>query len=117
MINTINYSLPVLGLGICLFVIFTHKIDTRCPIRIAKMCLWISVWALIFYYDYPRPHEPALTIMIARLLLIAINALYIIEACIYIPVRKKRFKQEYKKALRERLERISNQKSRNEVRK
>lgn len=110
MINTINYALPILGLGICLFVIFTHRIDTRCPIRIAKMCLWISVWALIFYYDHPRPHEPALTIMIARLLLIAINALYIIEACIYIPVRKKRFKQEYKNKVRERLARIKNRK-------
>jgi hypothetical protein len=49
MINTISYVVPFIGLVVCLFVVFTHHIDTKCPIRITKMALWLIVWTIVLF--------------------------------------------------------------------
>ena len=90
MINIISYLMPFLGLIVCLFVVFTRKIDTKCPIRVSKMCLWLLVWTLIAYYDYPYDAVKETADTIARVLLLAINCLYIAESIRY---RHKRIKK------------------------
>ena len=90
MINIISYLMPFFGLIVCLFVVFTRKIDTKCPIRVSKMCLWLLVWMLIAYYDYPYDAVKETADTIARVLLLAINSLYIAESIRY---RHKRIKK------------------------
>lgn len=90
MINVISYLMPFFGLIVCLFVVFTRRIDTKCPIRVSKMCLWLIVWTLISYYDYPYDATKEATDTIARVLLLAINCLYIAESIRY---RHKRIKK------------------------
>lgn len=90
MINIISYLMPFFGLIVCLFVVFTRKIDTKCPIRVSKMCLWLLVWMLIAYYDYPYDAVKETADTIARVLLLAINCLYIAESIRY---RHKRIKK------------------------
>lgn len=90
MINIISYLMPFFGLIVCLFVVFTRKIDTKCPIRVSKMCLWLLVWMLIAYYDYPYDAVKETADTIARVLLLAINCLYIAES---MPYRHKRIKK------------------------
>ena len=90
MINIISYLMPFFGLIVCLFVVFTRKIDTKCPIRVSKMCLWLLVWMLIAYYDYPYDAVKETADTIARVLLLAINCLYIAESMLY---RHKRIKK------------------------
>ena len=90
MINIISYLMPFFGLIVCLFVVFTRKIDTKCPIRVSKMCLWLLVWTLIAYYDYPYDAVKETADTIARVLLLAINCLYIAESIRY---RHKRIKK------------------------
>ena len=90
MINIISYLMPFFGLIVCLFVVFTRKIDTKCPIRVSKMCLWLLVWMLVAYYDYPYDAVKETADTIARVLLLAINCLYIAESILY---RHKRIKK------------------------
>ena len=90
MINIISYIMPFFGLIVCLFVVFTRKIDTKCPIRVSKMCLWLLVWMLVAYYDYPYDAVKETADTIARVLLLAINCLYIAESMLY---RHKRIKK------------------------
>lgn len=85
MISLVSYLRPFFGLAICLFVVFTRRINTKCPIRISKMCLWITVWTIVLFYDYPYPDEKAFAIMMVRLSLLAVNILYIIESVLYAP--------------------------------
>ena len=90
MINIISYLMPFFGLIVCLFVVFTRKIDTKCPIRGSKMCLWLLVWMLVAYYEYPYDAVKETSDTIARVLLLAINCLYIAESMLY---RHKRIKK------------------------
>ncbi len=90
MINIISYLMPFFGLIVCLFVVFTRKIDTKCPIRVSKMCLWLLVWMLVAYYDYPYDAVKETADTIARVLLLTINCLYIAESMLY---RHKRIKK------------------------
>lgn len=92
MITNINYLVPFLGLVICLFVIMTRSIDTKCPIRAAKICLWIIIWMIIIYYDYPWDADKLLSITIVRCLMLSVNILYIVEAIIFAPRRKRKIK-------------------------
>lgn len=89
MINVISYLMPFFGLIVCLIVVFTRKIDTRCPIRVTKMCLWLVIWMLIAYYDYPYDATKAASDTTARVLLFTINCLYIAESILYRYKRKK----------------------------
>lgn len=90
MISVISYLMPFFGLIVCLIVVSTRKIDTKCPIRVTKMCLWLVVWTLIAYYDYPYDAVKATSDTTARVLLLVINCLYIAESMLY---RYKRNKQ------------------------
>lgn len=90
MITTVNYLVPFLGLLICLFVIFTHSIDTKCPIRATKIVLWIIVWTIIIYHDYPWEIDKLLSITIVRCLMLMVNILYIVEGVIFSPRRKRK---------------------------
>lgn len=90
MINVISYLMPFFGLIVCLIVVFTRKIDTKCPIRVTKMCLWLLFWTLIAYYDYPYDAVKAQSDTTARVALFIINCLYIAESILY---RYKRNKQ------------------------
>ena len=90
MINVISYLMPFFGLIVCLIVVFTRKIDTKCPIRVTKMCLWLVIWMLIAYYDYPYDATKAVSDTTARVLLFTINCLYIAESILH---RHKRNKQ------------------------
>lgn len=83
MINVISYLMPFFGLIVCLVVVFTRKIDTKCPIRVTKMCLWLVVWMLVAYYDYPYDAVKATSDTTARVLLLVINCLYIAESILY----------------------------------
>ncbi len=83
MINLINYVTPFLGLIVCFFVIMTHRIDTRCPIRISKLCLWLIVWTVVVFYDYPYDADKSLSIMFVRVFMLLLNILYIIESILY----------------------------------
>lgn len=83
MINVISYLMPFFGLIVCLFVVFTRKIDTKCPIRVSKMCLWLLVWMLVAYYDYPYDAVKETSDTTARVLLLVINCLYIAESILY----------------------------------
>ena len=87
MINVISYLMPFFGLVVCLVVVFTRKIDTKCPIRVTKMVLWLVVWMLIAYYDYPYDAIKETSDTTARVLLLVINCLYIAESILY---RRKR---------------------------
>ena len=90
MITTVNYLVPFLGLLICLFVIFTRSIDTKCPIRATKIVLWIIIWTIIIYYDYPWEADKVLSITIVRCLMLMVNILYIVEGVIFSPRRKRK---------------------------
>lgn len=83
MINVISYLMPFFGLVVCLVVVFTRKIDTKCPIRVTKMVLWLVVWMLIAYYDYPYDAVKETSDTTARVLLLVINCLYIAESILY----------------------------------
>lgn len=89
MINIISYLMPFFGLVVCLVVVFTRKIDTKCPIRVTKMVLWLVVWMLVAYYDYPYDAIKETSDTTARVLLLIINCLYIAESILY---RHKRIK-------------------------
>lgn len=89
MINVISYLMPFLGLIVCFIVMSTRKIDTKCPIRVSKMCLWLLVWMLVAYYDYPYDAVKETSDTTARVLLLIINCLYIAESILY---RHKRIK-------------------------
>ena len=90
MINIISYIIPFLGLIIYLVTIFTRKIDTKCSIRVSKMCLWMVIWTIVLFHDYPYDALKALSIMVVRLCMLAVNALYIIEA---LRPKRKKFNQ------------------------
>ena len=98
MITNINYLVPFLGLMICLFVIFTRSIDTKCPIRATKIVLWIIIWTIIIYYDYPWEIDKLLSITIVRCLMLTVSILYIVEAAIYAPRRQRKKMNELNKS-------------------
>lgn len=89
MINVISYVAPFLGLSVCLFVVFTHHIDTKCPIRITKLALWLIIWTIVLFYDYPYDALKAWSIMIVRVLMLIVNIMYVVEAALYAPRRRK----------------------------
>lgn len=89
MIDVISYLMPFFGLVVCLVVVFTRKIDTRCPIRVTKMVLWLLTWMLVAYYDYPYDAVKATSDTAARVLLLVINCLYIAESIMYRHKSKK----------------------------
>lgn len=80
MINLISYLVPFFGLAICLVAVFTRKIDTSCPIRVSKMCLWMTIWTIVLFYDYPYDALKAVSIMVVRLCMLMVNILYVVEA-------------------------------------
>lgn len=80
MINLISYLVPFFGLIVCLFVVFTRKIDTKCSIRVSKMCLWMTIWTIVLFYDYPYDALKAVPIMVVRLCMLMVNILYVVEA-------------------------------------
>ena len=80
MINLISYLVPFFGLVICLVAVSTRKIDTRCPIRVSKMCLWMTIWTIVLFYDYPYDALKAVSIMVVRLCMLMVNILYVVEA-------------------------------------
>lgn len=80
MINVISYLMPFAGLIVCMVVVLTRKIDTKCPIRVTKLCLWLVTWMLVAYYDYPYDAIKETSDTTARVLLFAINCLYIVES-------------------------------------
>lgn len=90
MINVISYLIPFLGLIICLVTVFTRKIDTKYSIRVSKMCLWMTIWTIVLFYDYPYDALKAVSIMVVRLCMLAVNTLYIIEA---LRPKRKKFNQ------------------------
>ena len=98
MITTVNYLVPFLGLVICLFVILTRSIDTKCPIRATKIVIWIIIWTIIIYHDYPWEIDKLLSITIVRCLMLFVNILYIVEAVVFLPRRKRNIKICNKKA-------------------
>ena len=89
MINLISYVVPFIGLIVCLFVVFTRRIDTRCPIRISKMALWLIIWTIVIFYDYPYDAMKAWSIMIVRVAMLVANIMYVVEAILYEPRRYK----------------------------
>lgn len=91
MINVISYLMPFLGLIVCFIVVSTRKIDTKCPIRVTKMCLWLVVWTLVAYYDYPYDATKATSDTTARVILLIINCLYIVEPIWYRYKRNKQY--------------------------
>ncbi len=90
MISIVGYLAPFFGLMACLIVVFTRKIDTKCPIRASKVCMWLTVWTLALHYDYPYDLVNEMFDTAFRLLLLAINCLYIAES---ILERRKRIKK------------------------
>lgn len=80
MINLISYLVPFFGLAICLVAVSTRKIDTRCSIRVSKMCLWMTIWTIVLFYDYPYDALKAVSIMVVRLCMLMVNILYVVEA-------------------------------------
>lgn len=92
MINLISYLVPFFGLFICVIVVVSHNIDTKCPIRICKMCLWMTIWMMVAYHDYPYDATKAIPIMIVRLLMLVVNVLYIAESMLYEPSRRRLIK-------------------------
>ena len=93
MINAISYVVPFIGLIVCLIVVFTHIVDTKCPIRITKMALWLIVWTIVLFYDYPYDALKAWSIMIVRVMMLMLNIMYIIEAALYEPRKLKSSKK------------------------
>lgn len=90
MISVISYLVPGLGLIVCLLVVFTRRINTKCPIRVSKMCMWLIVWMLVMHHDYPYDAVNELFDMAFRMSLLIINCLYIAESMLE---RHKRIKQ------------------------
>lgn len=89
MINVIGYLIPWFCLIVCLIVVFTRRIDTKCPIRVSKMCIWLIIWMLVAHHDYPYDVTSGLFETVFRVLLFVINCLYIAES---ILERHKRIK-------------------------
>lgn len=88
MINTISYLTPFLGLIICVIVVLTNSIDTKCPIRISKMCLWLLIWMIVAYHDYPYDALKAFSIMMVRVFMLIVNILYIVESVLFLSRRR-----------------------------
>ncbi len=80
MINLISYLVPFFGLTIGLVAVFARKIDTKCSIRVSKMCLWMTIWTIVLFYDYPYDALKAVSIMVVRLCMLMVNILYVVEA-------------------------------------
>lgn len=90
MISVLSYLVPALGLIVCLIVVFTRRINTKCPIRVSKMCMWLIVWMLVLHHDYPYDTVNELFDLAFRVVLLIINLLYIAESLFE---RHKRIKQ------------------------
>ena len=92
MITTINYSVPFFGLLLCLIAIFSISINTKSDLRVMVVVMWIIVWTVVIYYDYPYEIDKVLSITFVRVLMLIINIFYVIESAIYvkkrIPVKK-----------------------------
>ena len=92
MITTINYLVPFFGLLLCLITIFSISINTKSDLRVMVVVMWIIVWTVVIYYDYPYEIDKVLSITFVRVLMLIINIFYVIESAIYvkkrIPVKK-----------------------------
>lgn len=84
MITLINYWVPFFGLILCLVAIFNKRINTKTDLRIIVVVMWLIVWMTVIYYDYPYGIDKVLSITFVRVVMLIINALYILEAAIGI---------------------------------
>ena len=84
MITLINYWAPFFGLILCLVAIFNKRINTKTDLRIIVVVMWLIVWMTVIYYDYPYEIDKVLSITFVRVVMLIINALYILEAAIGI---------------------------------
>lgn len=84
MITLINYWVPFFGLILCLVAIFNKRINTKTDLRIIVVVMWLIVWMTVIYYDYPYEIDKVLSITFVRVVMLIINALYILEAAIGI---------------------------------
>ena len=84
MITLINYWAPFFGLLLCLAAMFSKRINTNSDLRVVVVVMWLIVWMTVIYYDYPYEIDKVLSITFVRVVMLIINALYILEAAISI---------------------------------
>ncbi len=87
MITLINHLVPFFGLILCLIAVFNKRINTKSDLRIVVIVMWLIVWMTVIYYDYPYEIDKVLSITFVRVVMLFINALYIIESAIYVKRR------------------------------
>lgn len=75
MTDLINYLLPVLGLLLSVIVVFTRKINTKSPVCIARMCLWMVLWMFWLWADWGSDFEPNFLTVMARFTALLLNLL------------------------------------------
>ena len=75
MIGIVNYSLPILGLLMCVWVILTRKINTRAAVCAAKLNLWIIIWIMLLWADWGSDFTFSFTSVVARTIAFSINVL------------------------------------------
>ena len=75
MTEWINYSLPMLGLLLSVVVVFMRKINTKNPICIARMCLWMVLWLFWLWADWGSSFEPNFLSVMARFTALLLNLL------------------------------------------
>ncbi len=75
MINTINYSLPIFGLLMCVYVMFARKINTRAAVCAAKLNLWVLMWLTLLWADWGSGFLFSATTVFARAVALTINVL------------------------------------------
>ena len=75
-----------------MIAIFSISINTKSDLRVMVVVMWIIVWTVVIYYDYPYEIDKVLSITFVRVLMLIINIFYVIESAIYvkkrIPVKK-----------------------------
>ena len=84
MITLINYWVPFFGLILCLVALFNKRVNTKTDLRIVVVVMWLIVWMTVIYYDYPYEVDKVLSITFVRVMMLIVNALYILEAANYI---------------------------------
>jgi hypothetical protein len=90
MINTVNYMLPIFGLLSCFYVMLTRKINTKDPIRIAKLNLYTVGWVFLLWADWVNGFTPVFATVVFRLIIFTINLLYIKSITVSMPVQAHR---------------------------
>lgn len=76
----INHLLPIIGLSLCMYVLFTRRICTNSKTKITRVCLWIGVWLCLFWAGTFGGFVPVFFTTVARSLALAINLLDIKDA-------------------------------------